>query len=198
MESASRRITSTDPRQEAGLITAAQGGDARAFGQLLRLHQRAIWRVAYGLTRNASDADDLTQETFVRAYQALGRFRVGEPMHPWLARIVINLAYSMFRSRRRRPEVALDPLIEAGQQFASGDDPARETADRDHGQHLSEAFDELSEEHRVVLVLRVVDQLSYDEIARTLNVPAGTVMSRLSRARALLKARLASRTGEAS
>jgi RNA polymerase sigma-70 factor (ECF subfamily) len=198
MESAERRNPSKDPRQEAGLIAAAQGGDAKAFGQLVRLHQRAIWRVAYGLTRNAGDADDLTQETFVRAWQALGRFRAGEPMHPWLAKIAVNLAFSLFRSRRRRPEVPLDPLVNAGQEFAGTSDPARETAERDHGQHLAGAFDELSEEHRTVLVLRVVDELSYDEIARTLNVPPGTVMSRLSRARADLRARLAARTGEAS
>lgn len=198
MESAEKRTSSTDFRQEAGLIAAAQGGDAKAFGQLVRLHQRPIWRVAYGLTRNASDADDLTQETFVRAWQALGRFRVGEPMHPWLARIAVNLAFSLFRTRRRRPEVPIEPLIEAGQQFAGTDDPAREAVDRDHGRHLAEAFGELSEEHRVVLVLRVVDQLTYDEIAHTLNVPAGTVMSRLSRARSDLRARLAARTGEAS
>jgi RNA polymerase sigma-70 factor (ECF subfamily) len=198
MESAEKRNKATDFRQEAGLIVAAQNGDAGAFGQLVRLHQRAIWRVAYGLTRNASDADDLTQETFLRAWQALKRFRVGEPMHPWLARIAVNQAFSLFRQRRRRPETPIDPLVESGQQFAGKDDPAKETEQRDHNQHLGDAFGDLTEEHRAVLVLRVVDQLSYDEIANVLNVPPGTVMSRLSRARTELRTRLALRTGEAS
>jgi RNA polymerase sigma-70 factor (ECF subfamily) len=198
MESAQRSNSSTDPREEAGLIAAAQAGDAKAFGLLVRLHQRSIYRVAFALTRNASDADDLAQETFLRAYQAIGRFRVGEPMHPWLARITINLAFSLFRTRKRKPEVALAPLVESGQQFASRQDPARDAVERDRHRHLVASFEELSDEHRAVLVLRVVHELSYDEIARTLKVPVGTVMSRLSRGRADLKTRFETRTGEAS
>src|SRR5712691_1973523 len=96
MESAERRKTSTDPSEEAGLIAAAQRGDSAAFGMLVRLHQRAIYRLAYGLTRNAT-----------------------------------NLAFSMFRRRKRRPEVPLEPLVEAGRQFAGGGaDPADVAANR--------------------------------------------------------------------
>ena len=177
---------------------AAQGGDAAAFGRLVKLYQRSVYRVAYGITRNASDADDLAQETFVRAFQAIGRFRVGEPLHPWLARIAVNLAFSLFRRRKRRPETPLEPLIESGHEFAGADDPAENVAKSERDRHLSEAFAGLSEEHRVILVLRVVEGMSYDEIARTLHVPGGTVMSRLSRARADLRARLKARTGESS
>jgi len=83
-----------EPGDEAGLVRAAQSGDADAFGQIVRHYQRAVYRVAYGLTRNASDADDLAQETFVRAWQAIGRFRTGEPLYPWLARIAMNQAIS--------------------------------------------------------------------------------------------------------
>jgi RNA polymerase sigma-70 factor, ECF subfamily len=196
MESSSQRNPTVDPREEAGLITAAQGGDSAAFGRLVRCYQRAIVRLAYGLTRNASDADDLAQETFVRAYQAIGRFRVGEPLYPWLARIAVNLTFSLYRRRKRRPETALDPLVESGRQFAGDDDPAANAEKRERDRNLSAAFEELSEEHRTVLVLRVVQDMSYDEIARTLRLPQGTVMSRLSRARADLRARLRARTGE--
>src|SRR5258707_15688443 len=104
MESARRSNSSVDSREEAGLILSAQGGDAAAFGRLVRIYQRAIYRLAYGLTRNASDADDLAQETFVRAYRAIARFRVGEPMYPWLARIAVNATYSLYRQRKRRAE----------------------------------------------------------------------------------------------
>ncbi|MGH7740465.1 MAG: RNA polymerase sigma factor [Candidatus Eiseniibacteriota bacterium] len=197
MESAERSRTSNDPREEAGLIAAAQRGDTGAFGMLVRIHQRTIYRLAYGLTRNASDADDLAQETFVRAFRAIGRFRVGEPMQPWLSRITVNLAFSMFRRRKRRPEVALEPLVEAGRQFAGGgEDPADVTARREKHRMVTAAFEELSNEHRVVLALRVVQDMSYDDIARTLRVPVGTVMSRLSRARAELRARLDARIGK--
>jgi len=187
-----------DPGREAALVRAAQEGDQAAFSEIVRHHQRAVYRVAYALTRNADDADDLAQETFVRAFQAIGRFRVGEPLHPWLSRIAVNQAYSLHRRRKRRPETAIEPLIAAGRQWAAGgDDPAEQAAEAESHQRLAEAFAGLSLEHQAVLTLRVVEDLPYDEIARVLNVPAGTVMSRLSRARAELRQRLRERTGEA-
>ena len=188
--------TPTEGPDDDGLIRAAQGGDQAAFGELVRRHQRAVYRVAYGLTRNPSDADDLAQEAFVRAYQAIGRFRVGEPVFPWLARIVTNLAFSLFRSRRRRPETALEPLVEAGRQWGVDDDPADRTVRHESEQQLQSAFAELKPDHQAVLALRIVEEMSYEQIADTLHVPVGTVMSRLSRARAELKARLKARAGE--
>ena len=190
-----RRTHDVGPDDEA-LIRAAQGGDRAAFGELVRRHQRAVYRVAYGLTRNPSDADDLAQEAFVRAYQAIGRFRVGEPLFPWLARIVTNLAFTLFRSRRRRPETALEPLVEAGREFGADDDPAESAARNEREAMIQDAFAELKPDHQAVLTLRVVEEMSYEQIAGALRVPVGTVMSRLSRARAELKARLAARSGE--
>lgn len=194
-----RRKGVVDPGDEAALVTAAQGGDEAAFAEIVKRHQRAVYRVAYGLTRNASDADDLAQETFVRAWQALGRFRVGEPLFPWLSRIAINLAYSLFRRRKRRPESALEPMLESGHQWeAEGEDPVEATAAREHREMLESAFGELTPEHQAILTLRVMQDQSYEEIAKTLEIPIGTVMSRLSRARAELKRRLEARTGGAT
>lgn len=185
-----------EPGEEASLVRAAQSGDQAAFSEIVRHYQRAIYRVAWSLTRNASDADDLAQETFVRAWQAIGRFRVGEPLYPWLSRIAVNQAFSLHRRRKRRPETSIEPLVEAGQQWAVADDPA-EHADRSERQsQLEAAFAELSPEHQTMLVLRVIEELSYEEIAKSVGVPVGTVMSRLSRARAELKRRLGARTGE--
>ena len=191
-----RRTQWMEPGEEADRLRESQRGSTAAFGQIVRGYQRAVYRVAYALTRNAGDADDVTQETFLRAWQAIGRFRVGEPLYPWLARIAMNASFSLLRRRKRRPEVALEPMLEAGAQWAGGDDPVEEAAASERDERLASAYLALSEEHRAVLALRVVEDLSYDEIARALRVPVGTVMSRLSRARAELRSRLGVLTGE--
>lgn len=188
--------TSTVGPDDAALVAASQKGDQAAFGEIVRRYQRAVHRLAWSLTRNASDADDLAQETFVRAWGAIGRFERDQPLYPWLARIVTNQAYSLFRHRRRRPETSIEPLVEAGQQWGVEDDPADHSARGERDAMLRECFGQLAEEHQSVLALRAVQDLSYEEIAQALNVPIGTVMSRLSRARADLKRRLAERTGE--
>ena len=191
------RMSSAGP-EDSALIAASQRGDQAAFGEIVRRYQRAVHRVAWALTRNATDADDLAQETFVRAWGAIGRFEIGQPLYPWLARIVTNQAYSLFRMRKRRPETSIEPLIEAGRQWGVDDDPADHTARGEHERQLRECFAQLAVEHQAVLALRVLQDSSYDEIARALGVPIGTVMSRLSRARADLKRRLLERTGETS
>src|SRR5512134_203635 len=181
---------------DGALVAASQKGDQAAFGEIVRRYQRAVHRLAWSLTRNASDADDLAQETFVRAWGAIGRFETGQPLYPWLARIVTNQAYSLFRHRRRRPEQSIEPLVEAGQQWGVDDDPAEHSERGEHHARLRECFAELAPEHQAVLSLRVMQDLSYEEIASALGVPIGTVMSRLSRARTDLKRRLAERIGE--
>ena len=198
MNEHARRTPHGGPVDEADLVRKAQRGDAPAFAEIVRRYQRSVYRTAYALTRNTADADDLAQETFVRAYRALDRFRADEPLHPWLSRIATNLAYSLFRARKRRPETPLEPLVEAGRQWGVDDDPAGHTAEHEQHERLAAAFDELKPEHQIVLTLRVVHDMSYDQIAAQLGVPAGTVMSRLSRARAELKLKLAARTGGGS
>ena len=189
---ATRTFSAGDARPDDGtLVAASQKGDQAAFGELVHRYQRAVYRLAWSLTRNASDADDLSQETFVRAWGAIGRFELGQPLYPWLARIVTNQAYSLFRHRRRRPEISIEPLVEAGEQWGVEDDPAAHTADSEREAQLRACFGELAVEHQAVLALRSVQDLSYEEIASALNIPIGTVMSRLSRARGELKRRLA-------
>jgi RNA polymerase sigma-70 factor (ECF subfamily) len=198
MKTGPERNPHEDPAHEAELVRAAQGGDQAAFTEIVKRYQRAVYRLGYGLTRNAADADDLSQETFVRAYRALERFRAGEPLYPWLSRITMNLAFSLHRYRRRRPETSIEPLIEAGQQWGVDDDPGEHAAEREQRESLQACFAELSDEHQAVLGLRVLQDMSYEQIAETLNVPIGTVMSRLSRARVELKRRMTERgTGPA-
>jgi RNA polymerase sigma-70 factor (ECF subfamily) len=131
--------------EDSVLIRAAREGDDSAFTELVRRYQRPIYRVAYGLTRRAEDADDLAQETFIRAHRALDTFRIGEPLFPWLSRIAVNLAYSLFRHRRRRPETPLEPLLEAGQQWAAEDDPVEEVEERERAAHIRDEFAGLSQ-----------------------------------------------------
>ena len=195
MNDRARRNPSEEPRDEAALVRAAQRGDSAAFTEIVRRYQRPVYRIAYALTRNGADSDDLAQETFVRAFRALERFRADEPLYPWLSRIATNLAFSLFRSRKRRPETPLEPLVEAGRQWGVDDDPADHAAEREQRERMQAAFEQLTHEHQVVLTLRVVQDLTYEQIAAHLGVPAGTVMSRLSRARAELKARLAALGG---
>ncbi len=183
--------------EDTALVAASQRGDQRAFSELVRRHQRSVHRIAYGLTRNAADADDLAQETFVRAWGAIARFELGQPLMPWLARICTNQAYSLFRHRKRRPEQSIEPMIEAGKQWGVDDDPAEHRARSEHDERLRAAFAELSPEHQAVLALRTLQDASYEEIATALHIPIGTVMSRLSRARAELKRRLDARAGGA-
>jgi RNA polymerase sigma-70 factor (ECF subfamily) len=195
MNREAERNSTAGPGDDA-LVAAAQKGSEAAFGELVRRYQRAVYRVAWALTRNDADADDLAQEAFVRAWGAIGRFQIGQPMYPWLARITTNLAYSLFRRRKRRPETSIEPLLEAGMQWGTEDDPADRAATDERDANLRACFAQLSPEHQAVLALRVVQDLSYDEIARALNVPIGTVMSRLARARGALAKLLEERTGE--
>ncbi|MEO5988410.1 MAG: sigma-70 family RNA polymerase sigma factor [Candidatus Eisenbacteria bacterium] len=189
------RTSDAGPDDNA-LVAASQKGDQAAFAELVRRYQRAVYRVAYALTRNTADADDLAQETFVRAWGAIGRFELGQPLHPWLARIATNQAYSLFRHRKRRPETSIEPLVEAGMQWGTDDDPADHTATNERSAHLRACFEQLSQEHQAVLALRAVQDLAYDQIAGALGVPVGTVMSRLSRARAELKRLMQAQSGD--
>jgi RNA polymerase sigma-70 factor, ECF subfamily len=194
MDRHAERISPAGPPDDA-LIAAAQAGDRNAFAEIVRRYQRAVYRVAWALVRNDTDADDLAQETFVRAWAALGRFERGLPLYPWLARIATNLAFSLFRSRKRRPETPLEPLLEAGRQWGVDDDPAEHAARDERSERLRACFGALAPEHQAVLALRVMQDMPYDSIAKTLNVPVGTVMSRLSRARAELKRRMQEGSG---
>ena len=195
MNREAERKSAAGPGDDA-LVASAQKGSDAAFAEIVRRYQRAVYRVAWALTRNDADADDLAQEAFVRAWGAIGRFEIGQPLYPWLARITTNLAYSLFRRRKRRPETPIEPLLEAGMQFGAEDDPAEHAVTDERNANLRACFAQLSQEHQAVLALRVVQDLSYDEIARALNVPMGTVMSRLARARGALAKLMIERTGE--
>lgn len=164
-------------------VTRAQHGEARAFSELVARYQDRIYRFLVRLTRAEDDALDLTQETFLRAYQGLGRWRPDARFSTWLFQIARNLAFDLLRRNRRVEFVPLeDDDIVAAQE--AGPDAAFESAQR--LRLLEAALGRLPLEHREILLLREIESLSYDEIAAVLDLNPGTVKSRLARARAAL------------
>jgi RNA polymerase sigma-70 factor (ECF subfamily) len=172
------------PEREGELTTAAKNGDRAAFGVLIRRHQRRIFALAIRFLGNAADAEDLVQETFLRAWRAMDTFDVARPFAPWLVRIASNLALTELRRGRGRTEELSESLV--------AEDPSPEEVTEQHrvAESVRRAVATIPEDQRMILLLRVVEELSYREIASTLDVPIGTVMSRLSRARETLRKRV--------
>jgi RNA polymerase sigma-70 factor (ECF subfamily) len=165
---------------EAFLLARARQGDLSAFEDVVRRYQRRVYATALRIVRNHETADDVAQEAFVRAWRLLDRFELGRPFGPWVCRIAANLAVNHVRSPRAREQ----PLPEAfGERPAAGLDPLARVLDVEAARVLSEAVSALPEEQRAVFVLRAYEELSYQEIAETLGLSPGTVMSRLFRAR---------------
>jgi RNA polymerase sigma-70 factor (ECF subfamily) len=169
-------------------IEQARKGDHAAFGELVKRYQRRAYAVAYGLVGNRDDALELAQESFVKAYRAMGRFNTDRPFYPWLHRIVRNTCLNHIKKRSRRGEFSLDGMMADGRDFATDERGPAESAGADELRRgLSRAMQRLSAPHREILTLRHVDELSYEEIAQVLEVPKGTVMSRLHAARRSLR-----------
>lgn len=183
-------------RTDRELIAAAREGDAQAFGLLVRRHQRRVYRLAVHLLKSGAEAEDVTQDTFVRAYGALDRFDGRSEPFTWIYRICVNLSLNMLRSRKtRRASSPDDPRIEAllvDNRPASGS-PARSSADRQLSRALVEGIDELSDTLRTTLVLVCIDGLSHAEAGEVLGCPEGTVAWRVHEARKKLRGMLSER-----
>jgi RNA polymerase sigma-70 factor, ECF subfamily len=180
---------------EAFLLARARRGDASAFEEIVRLYQRRVYGVALRIVRAHDVADDVTQEAFLRAWRSLERFELGRPFGPWVCRIAANLAVNHVRSPRAREE----GLPEAHAETRSREPgPLGALLDAEGARVLEAALAELPQEQRAVLVLRAVEELSYAEIAESLGISAGTVMSRLYRARERLAIALRPYLGKAA
>jgi RNA polymerase sigma factor (sigma-70 family) len=177
------------PLDDAELVEQARRGDLRAWETVVRRYQGIAFRTAYLLCGSAADAEESAQDGFVKAYRALGRFRRGKPLRPWLLRIVANEARNRRRAAGRREALA----VRAATQDRPGDavpspEAALLSAERRSG--LLEAVNRLSEEHRTAIACRYFLELSEEETAAALGVRRGTVKSRLSRALERLRADL--------
>jgi RNA polymerase sigma-70 factor (ECF subfamily) len=180
---------------EGFLVARARRGDAAAFEDLVRRHQRRVYAVALRIVRAHDVADDVSQEAFVRAWRSLDRFEAGRPFAPWVCRIAANLAVNHVRSPRARE----DGLPEGhGETPAADPGPLDAVLDAEAGRVLDAAVAALPAEQRAVFVLRAVEEMSYDAIAEALSLSPGTVMSRLFRAREKLARALAPYLGDAA
>jgi RNA polymerase sigma-70 factor (ECF subfamily) len=166
------------------LIAQARDGDAAAYAALIRRHQDVAFRTAMLITGNAQDAEDAAQDGFVKAWRALGRFRLGEPLRPWLLTIVANEARNRRRSAGRRERLVLRAAAAAPVALSGADEPRL-----DHDE-LAAALGRLRHEDRVVIGCRYLLSLSEAETAAALGVARGTVKSRLSRALERLRGEL--------
>lgn len=165
---------------ETRLVSRAQLGDQDALAHLVNLHWAGVVNVAYRLCGEAQLAEDAAQEAFIRAWRRLGSFRSGSPLRPWLYRVAVNAALDMLRKRKPQADIDVLPLR------AGGADPQALAEAHERRRAVQQAVLALPEASRAALVLREYEGLSYAEIAQVLEIPTGTVMSRLSYARAQL------------
>ena len=181
---------------ETGLVQAARAGDIEAFGQLVKLYDRNVFRIAQHITHNEEDAQDVVQEAFLKAYTNLEQFQGNSKFYTWLVRIAVNEALMKLRKRRSSKTVSLDEDVETEE----GSMP-REVADwspnpeqiygqTELGDILKKTIQGLSPAFRTVFVLRDVEGLSTEETAETLSLSVPAVKSRLLRARLQLRERL--------
>jgi len=188
------------PALETQFIERLKRGDAAAFERLVADRSGEIYGLLYRLTENPEEARDLTQETFLRAFQSIGHFRGDADLRTWIYRIAINQArnrWRWWRRRRRDTTVSLDaPDGLSGQPLNAtlradrAEDPEQQTLARERERALRSALKTLGSSYREAVVLRDIEGFSYEEIAATLEISIGTVKSRLSRGREELRRKL--------
>ena len=175
------------------LVGRARDGDVSAYGELVERYREVAFRTAWLITRSSADAEDAAQEAFVKAFYALGRFRVGEAFRPWILRIVSNEAKNRRRSLGRRERLT----VRLAQDRGSGDaapSPEAAALGREDREALLSALDRLPEHERLVVMYRYLLELSEAETARALGIRPGTVKSRLSRGLGRLRAAIVHET----
>ena len=178
------------------LVQRARSGDGRAFEELARREERALYRHAARIVGPGPDAEDVVQDAFISAWRSIRSFE-GTSFRAWLFRIVTNRALDRIRARRRKAEVPLDPPedeeITWAEPAAPGPDLAEIASHREALVVVEEALRDVPEEQRAALLLRDVEGFAYEEIAIMTNVEVGTVKSRIHRARVAVRNRLVAR-----
>lgn len=173
---------------DQALVQRVQNGDKRAFDLLVSRYQHRIVSVITRYVHDWSDAQDVAQDTFIRAYRAIGNFRGDAQFYTWLYKIAINTAKNWLVSQGRRPpgddvEIGDAEHYDGGARLRDTDTPEQELIRREIEQTVTSVVEALPDELRMAITLREVDGLSYEEIAETMNCPIGTVRSRIFRAR---------------
>jgi RNA polymerase sigma-70 factor, ECF subfamily len=166
------------------LILKVQQGDSYSFDLLVKRYQKRIYFLAYRMVKSHDYADDLAQETFIHAYSAIGSFKTGYNFYTWLYRICMNLSINFLKRQKFMiPESQFDEEKNPMKTEPARVDPADHLAAKELEIKIDRALNLLPPKFKAVLILRIYEDLSYEEIAQTLNISTGTVMSRLFRAR---------------
>ena len=179
------------------LVLQAQQGDIHAFDRLVERYHGKIYSLTYNMTSNREDAEDLTQEIFVKAFQALPRFKGKSSFYTWLYRIAVNKTINYRKKRNRKRAMSLDQfdneikLDDVYHDLTSKGSPLRSLSLSELQKKLSEAMQNLSEKHRTVVVLHDMQGIPHEEIAKMVGASVGTIRSRLFYARRQLQAELA-------
>lgn len=193
-------ITSPERQQEADadftIVKKVQAGDVAAFDQLILKYRERVFGVVYNLTANREDTSDLTQDTFIKAFQSINRFQGHCSFFTWLYKIAVNTSLSHLRKNRLRSFFSLEKIQEDGtnaqllEQLTDKNGADRDTYLRELQQKLNEAMQKLSIPHRTVITLFEIDGLSHSEIAEVMGCSEGTVRSRLHYAKQFLQGEL--------
>jgi len=183
--------------EDTEMVLAVREGDTIAYRGLVEKYQERVYHMVYGMVRNREDARDITQDAFVKAYDNIQRFRLESSFYTWIYRIAMNRAIDHLRRRKRDGTTEFDDQIaqrdERGgiDEVHHGDSPSRTLERKRLYDRIMSAMQELPEDQRQVVLLRELEGLSYKEIAEVMEVPEGTVMSRLYYARKKLQKALA-------
>ncbi|MDZ8118285.1 RNA polymerase sigma factor [Pontiella agarivorans] len=179
------------------LVLKAQHGDVHAFDQLVERYHAKIYGLTYNMTSNREDAEDLTQEVFVKAYEALPRFKGKSSFYTWVYRIAVNKTINYRKKRNRKRALSLDSfeqeikLDDAYHEMTAKGSPLRNISLSELQKKLNEALQNLSEKHRTVVVMHDMQGIPHEEIAKVVGASVGTVRSRLFYARRQMQTELA-------
>jgi RNA polymerase sigma-70 factor (ECF subfamily) len=197
-ESVERTETeSPAPEEESELVRRARKGDLQAYDDLVKRYQERIYATIYHMTSNHEDANDLAQESFIKAFQALKSFKGGSTFYTWIYRIAVNKTINFLKQRKNRTHMSLNDIDFNAEHdtdliaLISDNTPRRAAGLTELQKKLNEALLKLSEPHRLVVVLHDVQGQSHEEIAEVMNCNIGTVRSRLFYARQQMQAELA-------
>jgi RNA polymerase sigma-70 factor, ECF subfamily len=181
---------------ESELVAKARTGDLEAFNALIKRYERKIYRLAKHITQNDEDAEDVLQETFLKAYEHLKDFQGQSKFYTWIVRIGVNESLMKLRKRRSDRTVPLDEPVDTGEDTVAREiavweeNPEQRYSREEMGKILDEAVDTLRPAFRTVFVLRDIEELSTEETAEALNISVPAVKSRLLRARLQLREKL--------
>jgi RNA polymerase sigma-70 factor (ECF subfamily) len=182
--------------EESVLVERAKAGEAEAFGELVRRYERKIYRLAFNITQNVEDAQDVLQDAFLKAYEHLDGFQGQSKFYTWIVRIAVNEALMKLRKRRGDKAVPLDEPVEMGEETVKReiavwqDNPEQQYSREEFQKILQDAVQSLKPDFRIVFTLRDIEELNTEETAEALGISVAAVKSRLLRARLALREKL--------